>query len=490
VIYSLISASKVPFFFAGMAASCLFVRAMAQDLPPVVERQIQPVWASDLEKDYLVENAKVELIIDNHGVPFSLSTTSGLPDNVVESLAKWRFHPGKRDGKDGASSVVLNVPVRSALTPASERAMRRRWFPATRELDEAIKTGFGLDAADLAGLERVLVADAQSVNSRATLLAYAATKQLAAQPEEAWKARAKHIAWLSENQPAAPILGSPLATLSCAGALVDRAGCERVRAAWSNYLASHPSDPVILEHASNVLRLADPAQVEAILQPTVSKIDRSGIWLGDLYGLAALGATTIDPKTGVVSAASDKVPDDPFARKSRSALGRATDIHVVFAGLAVITTGGRSLAKSGHLPDGYPELCDAVLKHARDLYAGSVATCSISADDPLDTTVLDTAAIERIRVGGNVQAAALTKRVQPSYPTEAKSRGIQGTVQFTAVIDKQGKIKSLVLLSGPFALYKSARDAVSQWEYRPTQLNGHPVEVITRLDVNYQLAGR
>jgi protein TonB len=94
---------------------------------------------------------------------------------------------------------------------------------------------------------------------------------------------------------------------------------------------------------------------------------------------------------------------------------------------------------------------------------------------------------QRIRVGGNVQAANLVKKVQPAYPAEAKSRHIQGTVRFTVIISKEGKISSLTLVSGPLPLYESARDAVKQWEYKPTKLNGKPVDVVTQIDVNYTL---
>jgi Gram-negative bacterial TonB protein C-terminal len=62
-----------------------------------------------------------------------------------------------------------------------------------------------------------------------------------------------------------------------------------------------------------------------------------------------------------------------------------------------------------------------------------------------------------------------------------------GTVGFRAIIGMDGLIQSLELLEGPLPLYKSARDAVLRWEYKPTLLNGNPVGVETRIDVNYTL---
>jgi len=102
--------------------------------------------------------------------------------------------------------------------------------------------------------------------------------------------------------------------------------------------------------------------------------------------------------------------------------------------------------------------------------------------------------ISRVRVGGNVQAKNLIQKVEPAYPAEARTAGIQGTVRFTAIIDYDGTIKSLVLVDGPglvaapSPLIKAAGDAVAQWRYRPTTLNGNPVEVITLIDVNFRLS--
>ncbi len=95
---------------------------------------------------------------------------------------------------------------------------------------------------------------------------------------------------------------------------------------------------------------------------------------------------------------------------------------------------------------------------------------------------------QRIRVGGNVQAANLIKKVTPLYPPDAKAARIQGQVRFTATIGKDGGILSLELVSGHPLLVESAREAVAQWQYQPTLLNGNPVEVITQIDVNYTLS--
>jgi TonB family protein len=93
-----------------------------------------------------------------------------------------------------------------------------------------------------------------------------------------------------------------------------------------------------------------------------------------------------------------------------------------------------------------------------------------------------------IRVGGNVAAANLIAKVAPVYPPDARAAGVQGTVMMEATISKDGTLMSLTVLSSPSdELSQSALDAVRQWRYRPTLLNGQPVEVITDIRLVYQL---
>jgi protein TonB len=95
---------------------------------------------------------------------------------------------------------------------------------------------------------------------------------------------------------------------------------------------------------------------------------------------------------------------------------------------------------------------------------------------------------QRIRVGGNVQSMNLVNKITPVYPPEAKQARIQGTVRFDAVIGKDGAIQNLTLVSGHPLLVPVATDAVKQWVYKPTLLNGQPTEVETQIDINFTLA--
>jgi protein TonB len=95
----------------------------------------------------------------------------------------------------------------------------------------------------------------------------------------------------------------------------------------------------------------------------------------------------------------------------------------------------------------------------------------------------------RIKVGGQVQAANLLHQVLPVYPAIAKTAHVSGTVRLHAVIAKDGTIQELQYVSGPALLMRAAMDAVHEWRYHPTQLNGEPVEVDTTIDVVFSLGG-
>ena len=92
-----------------------------------------------------------------------------------------------------------------------------------------------------------------------------------------------------------------------------------------------------------------------------------------------------------------------------------------------------------------------------------------------------------LRVGGNVQSARIINRVQPVYPPLARQTRISGTVRLHAIIGKDGTVQQLEVMSGHPLLQQAALDAVRQWRYQPTLLNGDPVDVDTTIDVIFSL---
>lgn len=93
----------------------------------------------------------------------------------------------------------------------------------------------------------------------------------------------------------------------------------------------------------------------------------------------------------------------------------------------------------------------------------------------------------RIRVGGVVQSAKLVRQPKPVYPEVAIRARIHGVVKLHALISKEGIIEDLRVINGHPLLVPAALEAVKQWVYRPTLLNGEPVGVETDIDVNFTL---
>jgi TonB family protein len=94
-----------------------------------------------------------------------------------------------------------------------------------------------------------------------------------------------------------------------------------------------------------------------------------------------------------------------------------------------------------------------------------------------------------IRVGGNVQAARLLLNVRPIYPADLQAQGVEGTVLLSALISKDGTPSSIkpqnTAVNAEFVA--AAEDAVKQWRYQPTLLNGEPIDVLTTITVDFKL---
>lgn len=99
----------------------------------------------------------------------------------------------------------------------------------------------------------------------------------------------------------------------------------------------------------------------------------------------------------------------------------------------------------------------------------------------------ETVAHAPIRVSTGVQEAKIIRRVMPVYPVLAKQARVSGKVELLGIIGTDGSIQRLKVLSGHPLLIAAAVDAVRQWVYKPTLLNGQPVEVIAPILVTFTL---
>jgi TonB family protein len=88
----------------------------------------------------------------------------------------------------------------------------------------------------------------------------------------------------------------------------------------------------------------------------------------------------------------------------------------------------------------------------------------------------------------SVVPAKLIKRVPPEYPEEARQKAIHGTVVLNVVLHKDGSVTVQNVAEGDPILSPAAIKAVRQWRYTPTMFNGQPVEVQTKISVEFALA--
>jgi len=113
----------------------------------------------------------------------------------------------------------------------------------------------------------------------------------------------------------------------------------------------------------------------------------------------------------------------------------------------------------------------------------SAPSVPVLAKSPVPTPV------KRIRVAARVAEANLIHDVTPQYPPEAGRARLEGTVLLMAVIGKDGSVKDVRVESGLPILAQAAIDAVRQWRYKPYMIDGEPVEVDSRITINFTLSG-
>jgi periplasmic protein TonB len=95
-----------------------------------------------------------------------------------------------------------------------------------------------------------------------------------------------------------------------------------------------------------------------------------------------------------------------------------------------------------------------------------------------------------IRIGSGLVAPRKTFNVDPAYPNIARTARVEGVVILEAVIDQLGRVESVRVLRSIPLLDQAALDAVRQWRFTPTLLNGTPVSIVMMVTVNFSLSAR
>jgi len=97
------------------------------------------------------------------------------------------------------------------------------------------------------------------------------------------------------------------------------------------------------------------------------------------------------------------------------------------------------------------------------------------------------APVAPVRLSTGMQAPRKIVDVTPSYPAMARTARVEGVVILEAVIDAEGRVESVRVLRSIPLLDQAAMDAVRQWKFTPTRLNGTPVPIVMTVTVNFKL---
>ena len=126
-------------------------------------------------------------------------------------------------------------------------------------------------------------------------------------------------------------------------------------------------------------------------------------------------------------------------------------------------------------------------KAAADAVAAKAEADAIAAREKAEAEAREQAKAEAVRVGGKIRPPTKVKDVKPVYPDAARSGRVQGMVIVEATIGANGKVIDAKVLRSVPMLDQAALDAVKQWEFTPTLLNGKPVPVVMTVTINFKL---
>ena len=326
--------------------------------------------------------------------------------------------------------------------------------------------GNQLSAVEAQQLEEHLVRDPEDLAARGKLISYYSAHAI---PHP----RLEHIFWLIEHHPESEV------TIYSSQARAESSppDYELQKPLWLQQVTAHPTDAHVLANAGRFLGQTDKFAERDLLQRARQLEPLSPQWatrLADLFSRAI----ELSFRPSVVP------PVDPaFAEAAKAELESSTDATLV-------GTIGEFLAAGP--PGGNPpapaqrDFAEYLLNRAQSLDASnpewSAALARVHENPPSSS-----GGAQRIRVGSEVQQGNLIQQPVPVYPPLAKQAHVQGLVRFHLIIGKDGQVSNVTLISGHPLLAGAAQEAVKRWVYRPTLLNGDPIEVATAADVSFTL---
>jgi TonB family protein len=292
----------------------------------------------------------------------------------------------------------------------------------------------------------------------------------------------EHIYWLIEQHPE-----SEVAVYYSRIQVRFSADAEHMKTLWLQEVAAHPDNAQILANAASYIGEADQFAEEDLLKRARQIEPANPEWikrLADLLAREIFHALFLNQMPVVPHV------DSAFADAARAELetsGDAILVGTVGEFLAGGPAGGPRPAQAQR------DFAEHLLSRAQALgpdnpeWPAALARLHAARENPTPPATDSSGGVKRIRVGSQVQQSNLLQSVDPVYPPLAFQARIQGVVRFNVSIGNDGHISNMTLISGHPLLVPAAQEALKQWVYRPTLLNGDPIEVNTVVDVPFTL---
>jgi tetratricopeptide (TPR) repeat protein len=285
--------------------------------------------------------------------------------------------------------------------------------------------------------------------------------------------RLQHILYLVDHHPEAAVSASQVAYVyRSSGPYANAADHEDVRDRWLAAVQGYAGNIAVTMNAVKFLEREDPEDAEQVLLRAMDADPQNreiAANLGFLYAKEILGRDLAARATAELEQSSNAIV--------LAAAGTA------LPNLAVRASAGRVVDEK--IFDLANELSDRARKLAPDdpdIQGPMPVITYFAAAQEASGAAVPSNAPSRIKVGENVQAYNLIRKTQPQRPADTQ---VAGEVRLTAIIGRDGTIQNLQLISGPPQLVDAALQAVETWLYKPTLLNGSPVEVVTTITVTF-----
>jgi len=369
---------------------------------------------------------------------------------------------------DTARLIITLFALMGAL-PAPAQDIRR--------VVDAYVQGHKLKAKEAAKLESKLAAKPENALDRVRLIAFYTFSPESPPPDEAAKGRRRHLLWLAEHEPESELWSQWSYGFSVyvkGDSLSDPEGFSAIREKWLGLLSRNPTNEKIRLSAAMFLEVGDPESAQRLMRGM-----RDSAYLGTLYARVLLGETALHHATGFPVSSDPTLRDTALAKQALTELQNSSDAKFIGQAGFLLARDGGILWSQNKLDWDYSPLATTLLTRARTLQPDELKWFL---SDPSLPQPGVRRPIATIRIGGAAMEAKLLRKPLPSGI--GRPKGARGTVVLDIAINGDGKVVRAVPKSGPSELYSISIEAVEQWVFQPTMLNGEPVNVITSVAID------